>query len=250
MYQPFVDAALLACKKVAESIDSNKELSAYLPQEIGAGGDISIGFDMMAEAIFIEHLSSFGTISSEESGLIGSSSDCLIILDPVDGSDNLKSKFPYYGASIALQEAGVTVVGIVCNFANGDCFVRNQNEYYKSSIFDTASHETVKSHTYGRVGLFEKAHEHPDMIQVLMEHGLKFRSPGAVALSLAYAHYVKYVLFFGTMRSYDLEAGLFLCQELYCYQDDEILIISKEEETYQLLLTLFQRGRSEHSRYI
>ncbi len=247
MYQPFVDAALLACRHVAEAINTNKDVSAYLAQGIGAGGDVSIGFDMMAEAIFVEHLSSFGAISSEESGLIGLSGDRLIILDPVDGSDNLKSGFPYYGASIALQEAGVTVVGIVCNFANGDCFIRHQNQHYRTSIFDMTRDEAVGIHPHGKIGLFEKAYAHPEMVKTLNQHGLKFRAPGAVALSLAYAHYVNYVLFFGTMRSYDVEAGLFLCKELHCYQDDDLLIISKERETFQQLLKLFQRGQSEYS---
>lgn len=248
MYQPFVDAALDACKEVAHHISNHTSSADYLPQEVGAGGDVSIGFDLTAETIFVRHLSPFGTISSEESGIIGPESDLLIILDPIDGSENIKAKFPYYGASIALQHRGETVVGIIVNFANGDCFVHDGEKHYRTSVYSPSVYEAVQRHEHGRIGLFEKAYEHPEMVAALKQAGLKFRSPGAVALSLAYAHYVKYVLFFGTMRSYDLEAGLFLCKELYVYQEGDLLIVSADQATYQQLLQLFQRSSSEHSR--
>jgi myo-inositol-1(or 4)-monophosphatase len=235
----FIDAAVSACREIEAYIRNNSDERAYMYHSKGAGGDISIGFDLDAEAIFVKHLGPFGTISSEESGIIGEGED-LIIIDPIDGSDNLKTRFPYYGASIALQKAGKTVVGIICNFANGDCFVKDEKRHYRTSLFDTGIIERVRSHEHAKVGIFEKAVLYPQFGQSLIKAGLKFRSPGAVALSLAYAHYAKYVVFFGTMRPYDLEAGLYMTDDLYSYRDEKCLIVAKEKETFEKVCSIFQ----------
>lgn len=235
----FIDAALAACREIEAFIRNNNDARAYMLHSRGAGGDISIGFDLKAEAIFVEHLGTFGTISSEESGIIGEGDD-LIIIDPIDGSDNLKTRFPYYGTSIALQKGGKTVVGVICNFANGDCFVKDEKRHYRTSLFNTETMEPVSAHEYAKVGIFEKAVLYPQYTKMLINAGLKFRSPGAVALSLAYAHYANYVVFFGTMRPYDLEAGLYMADDLYSYRDEKCLIIAKEKETFEKVCTIFQ----------
>ena len=242
----FIEAALNACKEVDTLIKTNIDEEAYALQSRGAGGDISIGFDLMAESVFIKYLEGFGAISSEESGLIGDGKD-LIVIDPIDGSDNIKSRFPYYGTSIALQTDGETVAAIVCNFANGDCFIRYDILADSAAFGVEPKKEEILIHSYSKVGIFEKAVLHPEESMALIRSGLKFRSPGAIALSLAYAHYVNYVVFFGTMRPYDLDAGFFLCEGLFRYRDDELLIVSKDQTVFNTLLKIFKRGNSEPS---
>jgi myo-inositol-1(or 4)-monophosphatase len=234
----FTEAALAACREVESYIRNNSDDRAYLLHSRGAGGDISIGFDLEAEAIFVYHLAPFGTISSEESGIIGEGGD-LIVIDPIDGSDNLKTRFPYYGASVALQKENKTVAGIICNFANGDCFVKDEKRHYRTSLFNTSLTEPVTPHAHAKVGLFERAVLYPKEAQALIKAGLKFRSPGAVALSLAYAHYANYVVFFGTMRPYDLEAGLYMTDDLYSYRDESCLIIAKERKIFDQVCSIF-----------
>lgn len=241
--QEFIDATLAACLELFDLIKRDSDEDAYTYFEQGAGGDISVGFDLIAEAIFVHHLSSFGTILSEESGQIGTGRS-RIVIDPIDGSDNLLSKFPYYGASIALQEDGVTTVGIVVNLANGDCFVRHAQAHYTTSLHDLTKKEEILIHAHHGIGVFEKAAASPEKAMALIDAGLKFRSPGAIALSLAYAHYVEYVVFFGTMRPYDLEAGFFLCEDLFRYQDDGLLVIAKEQRVFEQILNIFRRGPS------
>lgn len=239
--QAFVEAAIAACQEVYDLIRKDSDDDAYRSFEKGAGGDISIGFDLMAEDIFVQHLQGFGTILSEESGRIGEG-EAQIIIDPIDGSDNLISHFPYYGASIALQTGGETVIGVVCNLANADCFVRYGDQHYLTSLDDLLKKEEILIHKHSRVGLFEKAASSPKNAMMLIDEGLKFRSPGAIALSLAYAYYVDYVVFFGTMRAYDLEAGIFLCKDLFRYQDDGLLVITKDRVVFEQILKIFKRG--------
>ncbi|MEA2112128.1 MAG: inositol monophosphatase family protein [Campylobacterota bacterium] len=238
--QKFVDCTLNALVEINSTIDF-KNIELFAHSSIGAGGDISSGFDLMAESIFVSHLSSFGKIISEENGVIGSGQD-VIILDPIDGSDNIASIFPYYGASIALQRLGCTIAAVICNFATKECFVRFSSNFYQTFLHDFTCKNTIKLHSFSKVGIFEKSHENLDFAKNLINEGLKFRSPGAVALSLAYAHYVNYVLFLGTIRNYDVEAGLYLCKDLHCYRADEVLLISKDRDIFETILTFIKES--------
>jgi len=99
----------------------------------------------------------------------------------------------------------------------------------------------ISTNSSAKIGLFEKAPEHPDLIKKLMEKKLKFRSPGALALSLAYAPYVKYVLFLGTMRPYDIQAGLYLSQHLHVFNDDRYILISADKELFEQIRLIVEK---------
>jgi myo-inositol-1(or 4)-monophosphatase len=235
----FIEACFDAALEVEALVRSTTHTYGCEPQNEGAGGDVSIGYDLLAEDLFVKHLGPFGRILSEESGYIGEGED-LVIIDPIDGSDNLKSKFPYYGASVALKRNDKTVAAMICNFANGDCFVRTEKQgHYRRSLFREEEYETVCVNLHSKVGLFEKAGLHPGAARSLMDIGLKFRAPGAVALSLSYAHDAMYVVFLGRMRPYDIEAGLYLCEDLHTYVGEEILIVSHNKDVFAKILAIF-----------
>ena len=224
----FVDAAIAANEEIYKALEGGFDPSWFEKTEQGAGGDISAKLDLMAEAVFVKHLSAFGQIESEESGLIGEDR-IRIILDPIDGSSNALSFFPYFGTSVARMNAeGIVDAAVVCNLANSDLFVRTEETTLQGKLFDSEYHipHTVPA---AEVGLFEKAYEHPQLVQALKEEKLKFRSPGAIALSLAYAHSVSYVLFVGKYRIYDFAAGLALCRGLEVIVEEDYVIVSKEK---------------------
>ncbi|MDD2828948.1 MAG: inositol monophosphatase [Sulfuricurvum sp.] len=229
---PFIDAVLLALREVDGALNNTSNTTLLDSFSIGEGGDVSSGFDLLAESIFFNHLSPFGSLYSEESGWMSPQSDTIIILDPIDGSDNFSSFFPYYGVAVSREVSSKTTDAVVCNLANGDIFIRTDSEYYKTSLQNSLIKEEVKITLHPKIGLFEKAHEHPFLGEKLIQNGLKYRSPGAVALSLAYAPYVKYMLFLGTMRKFDIDAGLFLSQHLYCFYDSRYILISSSKEVF------------------
>jgi len=234
----FIEACFDAALEVESLIRETEHSYGCEPHSKGAGGDVSIGYDLLAEDCFVKHLSSFGQILSEEGGYIGEGDD-LVIIDPIDGSDNLKSNFPYYGASIALKRDNKTIAAFVCNFANGDCFIRLNGEHYRRSLFRKDECEDVSVNLYAKVGLFEKAGSNLTAAQALIDSGLKFRAPGAVALSLAYAHASKYMIFVGNMRPYDIEAGLYLCEDLHTYVSEDIIIVSHNKDVFAKILSIF-----------
>ncbi len=237
---PFVQAAIRANEAISHAIDREFLPHWYEKAQMGAGGDISSRLDLFAEEIFIEYLGSFGRIESEESGLIGEGSSH-IILDPIDGSANAMSAFPYYGSSVALVNGeGVLEAAVVCNFATKDIFIKTpQSPTQQGKLFSSLYH-TPAIVPHAEVGLFEKAYANPKLVAALDAHGLKFRAPGAVALSLAYAHAVNYVLYVGSFRIYDFAAGLALCEGLEVIVEQDYVIVSKEKTVADKIQTLIK----------
>lgn len=230
--QVFIRESIKACQEVVTMLESTTDPKAYATQDVrGAGGDFCVGLDLMAEEIFIRRLGRFGQINSEESGLVGEG-DVQIVLDPIDGSDNMLTHFPYFGTSIAYMKDGICILGIVCNFANSDIFIKDEKQFLQGKLY-SAHFRPVENHHTSKIGIFEKAALYPELTQALIQNHLKYRAPGAVALSLAYAHYANYMVFLGKMRPYDLEAGLFMCKDLHMYKDDTHIIISKDKDIFE-----------------
>ena len=226
---PFIQACINANEEIAETIKDGFDASWFEKTEVGAGGDISAKLDLMAEAIFVKHVGSFGQIESEESGVIGEGKE-KIIIDPIDGSSNALSLFPFYGTSVAKVNAeGILDAAIVCNLANKDIFfTTTENGIQQGKLFSNTYHKPYTS-PKAEIGLFEKAYANPILVSALDEEKLKFRSPGAIALSLAYARSVNYVLFMGAFRIYDFAAGLALCEGLEVIVEEDYVIVSKEK---------------------
>ena len=225
----FTKACIKANEEISIELQKGFDASWFEKTEVGAGGDVSSRLDLLAEEIFVKHLSSFGQIKSEESGTIGEG-DSQIIIDPIDGSSNALSLFPYYGTSVAKVNAdGILDSAIVCNLANGDLFLKSAgSDVLQGKLFSSIFH---KPHVAPNpeIGLFEKAYSHPELVAALDEEKLKFRAPGAIAVSLAYARTVNFVLFMGAFRIYDFAAGLALCEGLEVIVEADYVIVSKDK---------------------
>lgn len=240
MVENFFQDCQKASKKIFSFIKEGLDSTFYEYKKdfIGAGGDRSSNIDLWAEKIYCEYLKEYGVIISEESGEIGSG-DYKIILDPIDGSDNLLSGFPYFGSSIALKKDAKTVASFIVNFANGDFFIKSDKIYKKGSLISFGLKD-IKGFENSRIGLFEKAYANPEIVKALKKENLKFRSPGAVALSLAYAHSVNFVLFVGKIREYDVDAGLHQCEDLNIFYESDKLLISKNSEIFKRIKKILQ----------
>jgi myo-inositol-1(or 4)-monophosphatase len=242
----FIQAAVNANREIYELLGRGLDntLFCYVSQdegEIGEGGDRSLSIDLKAEAIFVNYLSNFGKIYSEESGLIGEGEN-EIIIDPIDGSSNIASCFPYYGSSVSLRVKGKTVKSIVTNLASGEFFVNDGGVRYKSTLL------SMEKEPYGmcenpKIGIVEKAYSNPGLVAMLARTGMKFRSPGAVALSLAYARDVNFVIFSGRHRIFDMDAGLHLTDDLYQLVKDDLILVSRDAMIFNTIKNLiFSNG--------
>jgi len=238
---PFIQACIKANEELSAALKNGLDPSWFEKTQVGAGGDVSSKLDLFAEEIFVKHLGVFGQIESEESGIMGEGEE-KIIIDPIDGSSNALSLFPYYGTSVAKINAdGLLDTAVVCNLANGDIFFKtSESQVQQGKLFSETFH-TPDIIEHGEIGLFEKAYANPAFVAALQEQKLKFRSPGAIALSLAYARSVNFVLFIGTFRIYDFAAGLALCEGLEVIVEADYVIVSKDKKTIEQIEALIHQ---------
>ncbi|HFD13986.1 MAG TPA: inositol monophosphatase, partial [Epsilonproteobacteria bacterium] len=168
---PFIAACIKANEEIKEAIQDGFDASWFEKTEIGAGGDVSSKLDLMAEAIFVKHLGSFGQIESEESGIIDESlgeAHSKIIIDPIDGSANALSLFPFYGTSVAkINEEGLLDAAIVCNLGNSDIFFTTVADGIQQGKLFSPTFHTPHTAPHAEVGLFEKAYANPTLVALL-----------------------------------------------------------------------------------
>jgi myo-inositol-1(or 4)-monophosphatase len=241
----FIKACIQANEEISSALKDGFDPSWFEKTDVGAGGDISSRLDLFAEEIFVKHLGDFGQIESEESGIIGEGID-KIIIDPIDGSSNALSLFPYYGTSVAKINAdGLLDTAVVCNLANGDIFFKTSSSEIRQGKLFRDSFHAPHTTMHGEIGLFEKAYANSSLVTALEEEKLKFRSPGAIALSLAYARSVNFVLFTGTFRIYDFAAGLALCEGLEVIVEADYVIVSKDKKIVQQIESLIHKRKRQ-----
>ncbi len=232
----FIEAVILANKELYTYINKNLSLNDYTYTNItGFGGDNSLKIDLIAENIFIKYLEKFGNIYSEECGFLDTQKEFTIIIDPLDGSNNFYSNLPYYGTSVALQKNGVTIAGFVTNLVSSVIKYRAFDGEIKH--FSLIKNEEIvpidKIRT--KISVFERAYEYPFICQKLSQNNIKFRSLGAVALSLCDAKNYDFVVYCGKIRDFDIAASLYICRDLFIYQTTNSLLISQNKHKFDLI---------------
>ncbi len=228
----FLEAAVEANREIYALVQDPTEM-LYTPLQRGAGGDVTHGIDQVAEDIFAAHLGGFGKILSEESGEIGTG-DKTIYLDPLDGSDNFLSRFPFYGTSAALEGASGVESAVICNLATGKLYLKNRKMFVTGNL-QTQSYTSVVPNPNPKIGLFERAYRSFTYADRLKKAKIKYRVPGAMALSLALAHDVDFIIMEGKLRDFDVKAGLFMCEDLYQHKHNDLTIICQHENSFMQL---------------
>lgn len=232
----FIEAVILANKELYTYLNTNLSLNDYEYTNItGFGGDNSLKIDLIAENIFIKHLENFGNIYSEECGLKTTNKEFTIIIDPLDGSNNFYSNLPYYGTSVALQKDKITIAGFVTNLVTGVITYRAFDEEIRYFSLIKNEEITPLNINKTKISVFERAYEYPSFCQKLSENSIKFRSLGAVALSLCDAKNYNFVLYCGKIREFDVIASLYINKNLYVYETKEVVLISQNKQMFDLI---------------
>ena len=232
----FIEAVILANKELHTYLNTNLSLNDYeYTNTFGFGGDNSLKIDLIAENIFIKHLEQFGNIYSEECGLKTTNKEFTIIIDPLDGSNNFYSNLPYYGTSVALQKDKITIAGFVTNLVTGVITYRAFDEEIRYFSLIKNEEITLLNINKTKISIFERAYEYPLFCEQLSKNNIKFRSLGAVALSLCDAKNYDFVLYCGKIREFDIAASLYINKNLYIYETKKALLISQNKQMFNLI---------------
>lgn len=232
----FIEAVILANKELHTYLNTNLSLNDYeYTNTFGFGGDNSLKIDLIAENIFIKHLEQFGNIYSEECGLKTTNKEFTIIIDPLDGSNNFYSNLPYYGTSVALQKDEITIAGFITNLVTGIITYRAFDEEIRYFSLIKNEEITLLNINKTKISIFERAYEYPLFCEQLSKNNIKFRSLGAVALSLCDAKNYDFVLYCGKIREFDIAASLYINKNLYIYETKKALLISQNKQMFNLI---------------
>jgi len=121
-----------ACDRIAADVRTMSPARRAETCGRGAGGDITVAVDRVAEDIVLQELEAVGvplTVISEEVGevaLRGGSPTAIAVVDPIDGSLNAKRGMPIFSTSIALAEGrtmGDVTIGLVRDHGTGEEWV-------------------------------------------------------------------------------------------------------------------------------
>src|SRR5512146_603355 len=211
-------------KKMREglSVIFNKE-GGTVPLGKGAGGDKTFPVDKWAEEIIIAALAreqsageSF-TLISEEMGIqkFGEGSK-VVLVDPIDGSNNAKSGIPFFSTSLALLN-GTTLdtlaVGYVINLAVGDEFwaLRGNGAYRNGARIRTSATPGITIVAYEASS---PANDIP-RIMPLIAQAKRTRCFGSTALDLSYLASGALSVFATATasRAFDYAAGMLILEE-------------------------------------
>jgi len=243
-YNSFLNEVIRANKEIYTYINTHLKLSDLEEtKSIGFGGDKTLKIDLIAENIFIKYLSKFGDIYSEEAGWLCSGSNIKIIIDPIDGSSNFLSNLPYYGTSIAVKIDEKIVAGYVCNLVNAVLTYKDQGQIEKISILNLKKIQSFEVKNPS-IAIFERSYAYTHLAKALNDKHIKYRSPGAVALSLCDAQNYLFVLFAGEIRQFDVTASIHINSNSLIYQNDEFLVITKSKKYFSLVKKIIHKSKN------
>ncbi|MBN2231956.1 MAG: hypothetical protein JW781_03930 [Deltaproteobacteria bacterium] len=191
----------------------------------GAGGDMTLKVDKIAEDIVVDKLETLHTnyghdfeLISEELGRRSYGEDPAgrIVIDPIDGSFNARQGIPYYATALAAAGGGTVgdaVVALVKNLATGDEFhaVRGQGAFLNGKPLQCRKVEVP------RAFVFEAAHNKVGIKRIipLLEMFERARSLGSTALDICYLAAGSIDVFFYPVpsRTIDYVAGKLILEE-------------------------------------
>ncbi len=141
------------------------------------------------------------------------------VVDPLDGTTNFIHGLPTYSVSIALEQNGELVVGVVYEINRDECFYAWQGGgAYLNGKRISVSHNDELSKSLLATGFpyydFEKLDRFLAVFRELTQvtHGI--RRVGSAAVDLAYVACGRYEGYFEyNLNSYDMAAGIVLVRE-------------------------------------
>jgi len=213
------------------------DISAEIAREAGAllstsferhiGFELKGEYDLVTEAdraserLVVErlrsHFPSHSIVAEEGGGHTGSSEYCWYV-DPLDGTTNFAHGFPMYNVTMALEQAGELIAGVIFDPTRNEMFSseRGSGAYLNNRRIRVSKVERIEDTLVATGFPSRKRHENVNVhfyYQLAMvTHGV--RRAGSAALDLAYVASGRLDGFweFG-LKPWDMAAGILLINE-------------------------------------
>lgn len=178
--------------------------------------------DKTAEEQLVAKLSKLipnSTFLTEEETVKQSKGEYQWIIDPLDGTTNFLHQIPYFAVSVALQHKNETVLGVVYEVNQKECFYawKDGGAYLNGQVIKASKTTTLADsllatgfpyYDYDSMEAYMKAFQH------FITNTRGIRRCGAAAVDLAYVACGRFDGFFEySLNPWDVAAGVLLIQE-------------------------------------
>jgi myo-inositol-1(or 4)-monophosphatase len=161
----------------------------------------------------------FGFLMEESGEEKGSDGERRWIVDPLDGTTNFLHGIPHFSISIAAEQAGELVAGVVYNPVTDELYwaERGQGAFLNDRRLRVSARRRMDEAVFG-TGMPFKGRGDPDVFQAelsaVMPHVAGIRRMGSAALDLAYVAAGRFDGFWESgLAPWDVAAGIVLVQE-------------------------------------
>lgn len=218
---PMLNIAVKAARRAGNLIHRAADNIDHLTVTKKANADYVSEVDRTAEQTIIRTILEaypHHAILAEESGAQGES-EFIWIIDPLDGTTNFLHGFPQYSVSIALQQNGVLMQGVIYDPIKNDLFTatRGRGAYLNDKRIRVSKRDVLADSLIGTGFPYSKM-DHLDaylsILREVIQKSAGLRRPGSAALDLAYTAAGRYDGFFETgLKPWDIAAGCLLITE-------------------------------------
>jgi myo-inositol-1(or 4)-monophosphatase len=215
-----------------ETIPVVKAAGAFIRQELGRVSEDAVEekslnslvsyVDTTAEKRLVKALQELlpgSTFLTEEGTVTAQKSNYQWIIDPLDGTTNFLHQIPVFSVSVALQEGGQTILGIVYEINRDECFyaIKGQGAFLNGRPIRVTANIFLKD-TLLATGFpyynYDRIEGYLQVLKTLMAHSRGIRRLGSAAVDLAYVAAGRFDAFYEySLNAWDVAAGAFIVQE-------------------------------------
>ena len=222
MAGPSADQWIAACRRAVEVqkrvFAEHRGIEARTQYDgVGEGGDNTLVIDRLCEDAIFEELDAlhregheFMAVSEERGSVaFGNGSDLQVVIDPIDGSLNARRTIPLHSVSIAVAEGesmGDVTFGYVYEFGAGEEFLATPDGAQLDG-------EAIQAPPGDGLEVVALEASKPERVvkaaEVLRDRAYRLRSPGSIAVDLAYVACGRFdgMITTRSCRSVDAAAG-------------------------------------------
>lgn len=208
-------------KLAGKFIREEKEIFTYSKVEIKGLNDLVSHVDKEAEKIIVKELQVLVPLAGfiVEENTVSEKKDLNWIVDPLDGTTNFVHGIPCYSVSIALEEKGAVILGVVYEISRNECFYAYKGgaaflDGVRIQVSDRKSLSESLIATGFPIYNFSRIEAYMSALKYFMQHTHGIRRIGSAATDLCYLACGRVDAFFEyNLNPWDVAAGALIVAE-------------------------------------
>ena len=218
-----ITVMIQAARKAARNVKRDYGEGDQLQVSHKGPADFVTAADIRTEKILTESLSNarpeYGFLSEELGEVKGTDNNYRWIIDPIDGTTNFIHGIPHFAISIALEENGALIAGVIYEPINDQMFwaERGNGAWINDRRLRVSARKRMSESIFATGIPFLGRGDHKvflRQIEAIMAVSAGIRRFGSAALDLAYVAAGRFDGFWETnLKPWDIAAGILIVRE-------------------------------------